>query len=162
MYLHIIKMERRQTTTLLSLTSLLSLFFFSHPATASASASSFSLDTVVPDEWYYVHNHLADTTSAACLAAYAAPIGCDDVLRGIVSSGSPNFDPDLDDVERVCVPSCEAALDAWVANVKAACRVDEGDAALVHGIVRPMPRVPVEVVGQVFLYWYAYACAKDG
>lgn len=135
---------------------LLTLSLFAHPA-----AAAFSLDTVVQDVWYYVHNHLADTTSAACLAAYAAPIECDDVLRGLVGSSSPNFDPGPGDLAAVCVPSCKASLDAWVENVRAACDLEKGDAALVSANVKPRPRAPVEVVGEVFLYEYAFGCSKN-
>lgn len=124
------------------------------------AACAFSLDTVVQDWWYYVHNHLADTTSPACLAAYAAPIDCDQTLLGLVSSGSPNFNPGLDDLERMCVPSCADSLEAWVRNVNNVCTQD-GDAALVYDS-RPYPEVPVAVVGEVFQYEYAFACSKDG
>ncbi|KAI1756874.1 hypothetical protein F4782DRAFT_526549 [Xylaria castorea] len=124
------------------------------------AACSFSLDTVVTDWWYYVHNHLADTTSAACLAAYAAPIDCDKTLLGLVSSGTPNFNPGPDDLERTCVPSCTDSLEAWVQNVKKVCD-QEGDAALNHGPSRPYPEVPVAVVGEVFQYEYAFACSKN-
>ncbi|KAI1743262.1 hypothetical protein F4680DRAFT_409647 [Xylaria scruposa] len=121
---------------------------------------SFSLDTVVTDWWYYVHNHLADTTSAACLAAYAAPIDCDKTLLGMVSSNSPNFNPGTDDLERMCVSSCSDSLDAWVQNVKKACN-QKGDGALVHGPSLPYPEVPVAVVGEVFQYEYSFACSKN-
>ncbi|KAI0870315.1 hypothetical protein GGS24DRAFT_475726 [Hypoxylon argillaceum] len=123
-------------------------------------ACSFSLDTVVTDWWYYVHNHLADTTSSACLAAYAAPIDCDMTLLGLVSSNSPNFNPGPDDLESMCVPSCTSSLEAWVQNVKTVCN-QEGDAALVSDNVRPYPEVPVAVVGEVFQYEYAWACSKN-
>ncbi|KAJ2974882.1 hypothetical protein NUW58_g8515 [Xylaria curta] len=111
--------------------------------TLQPAACSFSLDTIVKDWWYYVHNHLADTTSAACLAAYAAPIECDEVLLGWVSSNSPNFNPKPDDLESLKV--CN----------------QEGDAALVHTVTRPYPEVPVAVVGEVFQYQYAQVCAKN-
>ncbi|KAI1202863.1 hypothetical protein F5X97DRAFT_285974 [Nemania serpens] len=124
------------------------------------AACAFSLDTVVTDWWYYVHNHLADTTSPACLAAYAAPIDCDQTLLGLVSSNSPNFNPGPDDLERVCVPSCANSLEAWVQNVKKVCN-QSGDAALAYENVRPYPEVPVVVVGEVFQYEYAWACSKD-
>ncbi|KAI0097900.1 hypothetical protein GGR51DRAFT_454684 [Nemania sp. FL0031] len=124
------------------------------------AACSFSLDTVVKDYWYYVHNHLADTTSAACLAAYAAPIDCDMTLLGIVSSNSPNFNPGPDDLESMCVPSCTTSLDAWVENVKSVCN-QPGDAALVSQRQLPRPEVPVAVVGEIFQYEYAWACSKN-
>ncbi|TRX95038.1 hypothetical protein FHL15_004123 [Xylaria flabelliformis] len=124
------------------------------------AACSFSLDTVVTDWWYYVHNHLADTTSAACLAAYAAPIDCDKTLLGLVSSNSPNFNPGPDDLERTCVPSCADSLDAWVQNLKKVCN-QKGDGALVHGNSLPYPEVPVAVVGEVFQYEHAFACSKN-
>lgn len=124
------------------------------------ASCSFSLDTVVTDWWYYVHNHLADTTSAECLAAYAAPIDCDKTLLGLVSSESPNFNPGFDDLESTCVPSCADSLDAWVQNVKKVCD-QKGDAALVHGASRPYPEVPVAVVGEVFQYQYAFTCSKN-
>ncbi|KAI8628990.1 hypothetical protein F5Y19DRAFT_476082 [Xylariaceae sp. FL1651] len=124
------------------------------------AACSFSLDTVVKDWWYYVHNHLADTTSQACLDAYSTTINCDMTLLGLVSSGSPNFDPGPADFERTCVKSCADSLEAWVQNVKQVC-VQEGDAALVYDNVRPYPRVPVAVVGEVFQYEYAFACSKN-
>ncbi|KAI0456241.1 hypothetical protein F5B21DRAFT_502437 [Xylaria acuta] len=130
-------------------------------ATALRLAScSFSLDTAVTDWWYYVHNHLADTTSSACLAAYAAPIDCDKTLLGLVSSGSPNFNPGPDDLESTCVPSCADSLEAWVQNIRKVCN-QEGDAALVYGVSRPYPEVPVAVVGEVFQYEYAFACSKN-
>ncbi|KAK7747669.1 hypothetical protein SLS62_008995 [Diatrype stigma] len=125
------------------------------------ASCAFSLDTVATDVWYYVHNHLADTTSAACLAAYAAPIACDDTLLKLVSSESPNFDPGPDDLARVCAAPCRAALEAYVAGVEAACKLEDGDAALVSANVKPRPRVPVAVVGQIFQYEYAWACSKD-
>ncbi|KAI8955637.1 hypothetical protein F4801DRAFT_274123 [Xylaria longipes] len=124
------------------------------------ASCSFSLDTLVTDTWYYVHNHLASTTSATCLAAYAAPIDCDVTLLGLVSSESPNFNPGPDDLERTCVPSCADSLDTWVQNVKKACN-QEGDAALVETARRPYPEVPVTVVGEVFQYEYAWACSKN-
>ncbi|KAI1128776.1 hypothetical protein F5Y10DRAFT_239872 [Nemania abortiva] len=124
------------------------------------AACSFSLDTVVTDWWYYVHNHLADTTSSACLAAYAAPIDCDMTLLGLVSSESPNFNPGPDDLESMCVPSCADSLNAWVQNVKSACNQD-GDAALVSQNQRPYPEVPVAVVGEVFQYQYTDSCSKN-
>ncbi|KAI0446537.1 hypothetical protein F4803DRAFT_19067 [Xylaria telfairii] len=124
------------------------------------ASCSFSLDTVVTDWWYYVHNHLADTTSAECLAAYAAPIDCDKTLLGLVSSESPNFNPGFDDLENLCVPSCADSLDAWVQNVKKVCN-QKGDAALVHGASRPYPEVPVAVVGEAFQYEHAFACSKN-
>ncbi|KAI0467119.1 hypothetical protein F4859DRAFT_276742 [Xylaria cf. heliscus] len=130
-------------------------------ATALRLAScSFSLDTVVTDYWYAVHNHLADTTSAACLAAYAAPIDCEQTLLGIVSSDSPNFNPGPDDLESMCVPTCSNSLAAWVDNVNKVC-TQEGDGALVYGNTRPYPQVPVAVVGEVFQYEYAFACSKN-
>lgn len=131
------------------------LLLLSQPATCA-----FSLDTVVTDVWYYVHNHLADTTSPACLAAYAAPIACDDALLKLVSSESPNFDPGADDLERVCAASCQAALDDYVEGVEAACTA-AGDAALVSANVKPKPRVPVAVVGEIFQYEYAWACSRN-
>ncbi|KAI3324625.1 hypothetical protein HD806DRAFT_50781 [Xylariaceae sp. AK1471] len=124
------------------------------------AACAFSLDDVVTDWWYYVHNHLADTTSPACLAAYAAPIDCDVTLLGVVSSNSPNFNPEPADLERTCVPSCADSLDAWVQNVKQVCN-QEGDAALVHGAARPYQEVPVAVVGEVFQYEYAWMCSRN-
>ncbi|CAJ2499813.1 Uu.00g026660.m01.CDS01 [Anthostomella pinea] len=133
----------------------LALAFSIQPA-----ASSFSLDTAVQDYWYYVHNHLADTTSQACLDAYSADIDCDITLLGLVSSGSPNFNPGPDDLERTCVPSCSDSLDTWVQNVKKACSAD-GDGALVSGNELPKPQVPVSVIGEVFQYEYAWACSKN-
>ncbi|KAI0402862.1 hypothetical protein F4802DRAFT_336007 [Xylaria palmicola] len=124
------------------------------------ASCSFSLDTVVKDWWYAVHNHLADTTSPECLAAYAAPIDCDVTLLGLVSSGSPNFNPGPDDLARVCVPSCADSLDAWVRNVQGVCD-RAGDGALLHGSGPPLPTVPVAVVGEVFQYEYAWSCSKD-
>jgi hypothetical protein len=124
------------------------------------AACAFNLDDVVKDWWYYVHNHLADTTSPACLAAYAAPIDCDVTLLGIVSSGSPNFNPKPADLERMCVPSCVDSLGAWVRNVRQVCN-QEGNAALLHGSAKPYPEVPVAVVGEVFQYEYAWSCSRN-
>lgn len=121
---------------------------------------TFSLDTVVTDYWYYVHNHLAATTSPACLAAYSAPIDCDITLLGIVSSGSPNFNPGPADFERTCVPSCLDSLNAYVQNLKDVCTLD-GDGALVATNTRPRPQVPVATVGELFQYEYAFACSKN-
>ncbi|KAF3003340.1 hypothetical protein E8E14_001499 [Neopestalotiopsis sp. 37M] len=125
------------------------------------AACSFSLDTVVQDYWYYVHNHLASTTSDACLSAYAAPIDCDETLLGLVSSNSPNFNPGPADLERTCTTTCADSLNAYVQNVMDACTAD-GDGALIEGNERPKPQVPVAVVGEIFQYEYAWACSKAG
>ncbi|ETS76555.1 hypothetical protein PFICI_11942 [Pestalotiopsis fici W106-1] len=125
------------------------------------AACSFSLDTVVQDYWYYVHNHLASTTSDACLSAYAAPIDCDETLLGLVSSNSPNFNPGPADLERTCTTTCADSLNAYVQNVVDACTA-EGDGALVETDEKPHPQVSVAVVGQIFQYEYAWACSKAG
>ncbi|KAI4600064.1 1,4-beta-D-glucan cellobiohydrolase cel6a [Pestalotiopsis sp. 9143b] len=134
----------------------LALAFFLRPA-----ACSFSLDTVVQDYWYYVHNHLASTTSQDCLDAYAVPIDCDQTLLGIVSSNSPNFNPDGGDLARTCTTACADSLNDYVKNVAEKCTA-EGDGALVETNTRPRPQVPVSVVGEIFQYEYAFACSKDG
>ncbi|RYP06659.1 hypothetical protein DL764_003043 [Monosporascus ibericus] len=131
---------RRQTIRFLALSLAL------RPA-----ACSFSLDTVVTDYWYYVHNHLADTTSQACLDAYSILIDCDMTLLGKVSSNSPNFNPGPEDLERTCVQACGDSLESWVVNVKAVC-TQPGDRAPVISSVRPRPQVPVVTVGEVFQY----------
>ncbi|RYP08819.1 hypothetical protein DL765_008682 [Monosporascus sp. GIB2] len=140
---------RRQTIKFLALSLAL------RPA-----ACSFSLDTVVTDYWYYVHNHLADTTSQACLNAYSVPIDCDMTLLGRVSSNSPNFNPGPEDLERTCVQTCAVSLESWVENVKAVC-TQPGDGALVSSSVRPRPQVPVATVGEVFQYEYAWTCSRN-
>lgn len=121
---------------------------------------SFSLNDIVKDYWYYVDNHLASTTSQACLGAYNVPIECDQTLLGIVSSGSPNFNPGPDDLARTCVSTCSDSLDAWVQNVKSVCTAS-GDGALVETNLRPRPQVPVAVVGEILQYEYAFACSKN-
>lgn len=124
------------------------------------ASCAFSLNGVVKDYWYYVDNHLADTTSQACLDAYNVPIDCDQTLLGIVSSGSPNFNPGPDDLARTCVATCSDSLDAWIQNVKSVCTAS-GDGALLETNSRPRPQVPIAVVGEVFQYAYAYACSRN-
>ncbi|CAH0046677.1 unnamed protein product [Clonostachys solani] len=124
------------------------------------AVASFNLDTVVTDYWYYVHNHLAASTSKECLAAYSATIDCDQTLLGMVSSGSPNFNPDLAAVESMCSTTCKDSLDSYVENVKKACTAS-GDGALLSSTANPRPQVPVQVVGEVFQYEYAWSCSKN-
>ncbi|KAH8648557.1 hypothetical protein BX600DRAFT_517933 [Xylariales sp. PMI_506] len=129
---------------------------------ASPASCSFSLGDVVQDYWYYVDNHLAATTSSACLAAYNAEIDCDQTMLGIGGgSGSPNFNPGPDDLAATCTTTCSESLDAWVAGVESACTAS-GDGALLETSSRPRPTVPVAVIGEVFQYQYAFACSKDG
>jgi hypothetical protein len=123
-------------------------------------ACSFSLNTVVTDYWYYVDNHLAATTSQACLDAYNAAIDCDQTLLGLVSSESPNFNPGPADLTNVCTTTCKTSLDAWVANVNKTCTA-AGDGALVETSTRPRPQVPVGVIGEIFRYEYAWACSQN-
>ncbi|KAI1325283.1 hypothetical protein F5Y16DRAFT_275397 [Xylariaceae sp. FL0255] len=125
------------------------------------TAASFSLNTVVQDYWYYVGNHLASTTSAACEAAYATPINCDETLLGLVSSGDPGFNTGPSDFESMCVSSCSDSLASWVSGVNAACDLSKGDAALVEGTTAYRPEVPVAVVGEIFQYEFAWACSKN-
>lgn len=129
---------------------------------ASPAAASFSLDTVVQDYWYYVHNHLAQSTSQACLDAYSTPIDCDKTLLGMASSGSPNFNPVVSDLESMCSGTCKKSLDSYLDGIKAACSFDAGDAAIVHDRAKPYPEVPVDVVAEVFQYNYARACSWNG
>lgn len=127
---------------------------------ASPAAASFSLDTTVKDYWYYVHNHLDAGTSEACLAAYNAPLDCDQTLLGMVSSGSPNFNPGPDDLKTMCTPTCKDSLDAYVKNVKKVC-TGPHDGAIVSENVSPKPVIPVHMVGEVFRYKYAWGCSTN-
>ncbi|KAH8897469.1 hypothetical protein GQ53DRAFT_838066 [Thozetella sp. PMI_491] len=137
-------------------------FLFSLALALEPVRGSFSLNTVVQDYWYYVDNHLAATTSQTCLEAYNAPINCDQTLLGLVSSGSPNFNPGPNDFANMCVSSCKDSLDAYVRNVQAACS-QSGDGALVEPVRNHEQRaqVPVAVVGQIFQYEYAFACSRN-
>ena len=126
------------------------------------ATSSFSLGTIVQNSWYYVDNHLAATTSQSCLDAYNANIDCDPTLLSLVSSASPNFNPEPADLERTCVSSCKDSLDAYVKNVQSACSLPN-DAALVEPDENNEPRaqVPVAVIGQIFQYQYAFSCSQN-
>ena len=126
------------------------------------ATSSFSLGTIVQNSWYYIDNHLAATTSQGCLDAYNANIDCDPTLLSLVSSASPNFNPEPADLERTCVSTCKDSLDAYVKNVQSACSLPN-DAALVESDENNEPRaqVPVAVVGQIFQYQYAFSCSQN-
>ncbi|PQE07316.1 ADP-ribosylation factor-related 1 protein [Rutstroemia sp. NJR-2017a WRK4] len=140
------------TSTLVSLTL----------ALAPIAHASFSLNVSGPD-WDYVAKDLANTTSAACIAAYSAPIDCDATLLGLVASMRPAFDPTSDDLDNTCTSTCFNSLDAYVDGVQKACRAD-GDAAQEYigpDYDSPMGLVPVEVVGEVFQYTLAQSCRGD-
>ncbi|PQE09124.1 ADP-ribosylation factor-related 1 protein [Rutstroemia sp. NJR-2017a BVV2] len=140
------------TSTLISLT--LSLAPLAH--------ASFSLNISGPD-WDYVAKDLANTTSAACIAAYSAPIDCDATLLGLVASMRPAFDPTSYDLDNTCTDTCADSIDAYVAGVEEACTAD-GDAAQEYiggDYENGMQLLPVELVGQVFAYTFAQSCRQD-
>ncbi|PQE28393.1 ADP-ribosylation factor-related 1 protein [Rutstroemia sp. NJR-2017a BBW] len=131
-------------------------------ALAPIAHASFSLNVSGPD-WDYVAKDLANTTSAACIAAYSAPIDCDATLLGLVASMRPAFDPTSDDLDNTCTSTCFNSLDAYVDGVQKACSAD-GDAAQEYigpDYDSPMGLVPVEVVGEVFQYTLAQSCRGD-
>jgi hypothetical protein len=140
------------TSTLLSLTLCL----------APLAHASFSLNTSGPD-WDYVAKDLANTTSAACITAYSAPIDCDATLLGLVASMRSGFDPTSTDLDNTCTKTCADSLTAYIAGVKKACTAD-GDAAQEYtggSDVHEYQLVPVELVGEIFQYTFKQDCRLD-
>lgn len=120
---------------------------------------SISLNVSGPD-WDYTASDLASTASDACRTAYSAAIDCTDTLLGVVASMRPAFDPQAADLDAMCTPACNASLAAYVAAVRTACD-QPGDLANEAQGNTGVPKDPVYVVGEVFQYEFAQACAKD-
>ncbi|CAI6097535.1 unnamed protein product [Clonostachys chloroleuca] len=117
------------------------------------AACSFSLDVVGGQ------SSLSPTTSDACRSAFLAPIDCEETLLQLASSGLFMFS-ERDPLELTCTDTCKAALDKYVHNVKGACTAP-GDRALLKDKAVGVPQPPVEVVGEIFRYIFAWGCAKD-
>ncbi|CAH0017937.1 unnamed protein product [Clonostachys rhizophaga] len=120
----------------------------------SPAACSFSLDVVGGQ------SSLSPTTSDACRSAYLAPIDCEETLLQLASSGLFMFS-ERDPLELTCTDTCKEALDKYVQNVKGACTAP-GDRAMLKDKAVGVPQPPVEVVGEIFRYIFAWGCAKDG
>jgi len=126
------------------------------------ATAQLNLNTAGPD-WDYLASDLANTTSAACKAAYSANIDCTETLVGLVASMRPSFQPDASDLDATCTSSCTAALASYVANVEAACTApgDKAQESVGGGDYTDMYLDPVATVGEIFQYTLQSDCAKD-
>ena len=124
--------------------------------------ASFSLDTPGPN-WQYTTASLADTTNMNCITAYSAPIDCPDALLSLVGATKQNYLPTQKDLSNVCTRTCKNALQDYVTNLGLGCKQQGNIAKESLGPDVGNYRADrVWLVGNIFEYTWAQACAKDG
>ena len=123
-------------------------------------ASADLIDLNVPSlAWNYTaDNGLYPNTSDDCLAAFAAPIDCDDTLLAISMDFANGIHAAAPNLGRLCERKCKDSLEDYTQQLGLSCT--EGDDQAIQTMADRVRYIHVFVIGQILEYNYAQACLK--